>query len=161
MPRVEATTFVPVPPAVAFALSQTQAPLRYRWDTFVRHQELMGGAERPDVGVQTFTKSRHGLRMVSEYQSFKPPRQVGMKMVKGPWFFAKFGGGWSFAEAAGGTDVTWRYTFAVRPAWLAPIGDRIGSWLLQRDIERRLAGYAAAVDDAELMAAVRADLAES
>mgnify|MGYP001818198289 CR=1 FL=1 len=160
MPRVEATTFVPVPPDVAFALSQTQAPLRYRWDTFVRHQELMHGAEHPAVGVQTFTKSRHGLRMVSEYQSFKPPHQVGMKMVKGPWFFSKFGGGWSFAETEGGTNVTWRYTFAVHPKWLAPIGDRIGTWLLGRDVRKRLDGYAAAVDDPELMAAVEADLAK-
>jgi hypothetical protein len=31
--------------------------------------------------------------MVSEYVSFAPPTHVGMKMVRGPWFFEMFAGG--------------------------------------------------------------------
>jgi len=31
--------------------------------------------------------------MVSEYVSFAPPSNVGMKMVEGPWFFEMFAGG--------------------------------------------------------------------
>ncbi len=38
-----------------------------------------------------------GLKMVSEYVSYTPPRNVGMTMVSGPWFFENFGGGgWRF-----------------------------------------------------------------
>nr|BFE76848.1 hypothetical protein GCM10020092_101490 [Actinoplanes digitatis] len=114
MPVVEATIVVPVPPDVAFAVSQTTAPVRYRWDPFVREQHFVDGATRPGKGVRTFTRSRHGISMVSEYVSFQPPTNVGMKMVRGPWFFEMFGGGWRFAAAPGRpghTVATWRYNF--------------------------------------------------
>jgi hypothetical protein len=154
MPRVEASVVVPVPQDVAFAVSQTQGEIRYRWDTFVRSQELLDGAERPGAGVRTLTRSRHGLRMVSEYVSFKPPTQVGMRMVEGPWFFESFGGGWSFREDGTGTLAVWRYTFSIRPRWLAPVADPLGRWLLGRDIRRRIVGYARGCSDPVVLAAV-------
>ena len=155
MARVEASVIVDVPVELAFAVSQTQGEVRYRWDPFVRSQHLVD-ADRPAKGVRTVTRSRHGLRMVSEYTAFNPPRQVGMKMVEGPWFFATFGGGWSFRPLDDErTEATWRYTFSVRPAWLAPIAERIGVRLLQRDIERRIAGYAAGCRDDIVLTAAR------
>ena len=84
MPRVEATIEVPVSAADAFAMSQSQGDVRFAWDNFLVEQHLMHGAERPDKGVQTFSRSKHRLTMVSEYTSFRPPNQVGMKMVEGP-----------------------------------------------------------------------------
>jgi hypothetical protein len=142
---------------VAFAVSQSQGELRYRWDPFVREQRLLDGATHPAKGVRTFTRSRHGLGMVSEYLAFNAPRQVGMRMVSGPWFFRSFSGGWGFsARADGGTDATWRYTFSIRPPVLAPVADRLGRRLLQRDIERRLAGFARACSDAALVAEILA-----
>ena len=98
MPRVESTVEVEAPIAVAFALSQTYGELRYRWDPFVREQHLLDGATAAGRGVRTSTTSRHRLHMVSEYVSFKPPTQVGMRMVEGPWFFERMSGGWSFSE---------------------------------------------------------------
>jgi hypothetical protein len=98
--------------------------------------------------------------MVSEYVSFRAPHQVGMKMVRGPWFFATFAGGWTFTEAgdgndAGGrTEAVWRYTFTVRPKWLAPIADRVGVRLLGRDIRRRIDAFAMACADPTVLAAV-------
>ena len=157
MPRVESTVIVPVPPEIAFAVSQTQGEVRYRWDTFVRHQELLDGATEPAKGVQTLTRSRHFLKMVSEYTSIRPPNQVGMRLVKGPWFFATFGAGWSFSEAPGGAKAVWRYTFSVRPKWLAPVGNRIGLIILQRDINRRLAGFAKGCEDLVVLASIRRD----
>jgi hypothetical protein len=161
VPVVEAVMTVPVPPDLAFAVSQTTAPVRYRWDPFVREQHFTGGATRPDKGVRTFTRSRHGLTMISEYVSFTPPRNVGMKMVRGPWFFERFAGGWRFAPAAepGHTIATWRYNFRCRPALLRPISDRIGVWLLNRDLRRRIAGYAAGCTDPVVLAAARQELA--
>ncbi|MFI5844658.1 SRPBCC family protein [Catenuloplanes sp. NPDC051500] len=150
MPVVEASAVVPVPPDVAFAVSQTMAPLRYRWDPFVREQYLMDGAARPGKGVRTFTRSRHGLAMVSEYVSFAPPTNVGMKMVRGPWFFEMFAGGWRFTPAPdqpGHTLATWRYSFRCRPAWLRPLADPIGIRLLTKDIHKRIQGYARGCTD--------------
>ena len=146
---------VDVPAEVAFAVSQTQGETRYRWDNFVRSQELLDGATEPAVGVRSRTTSRHGLSMISAYTSFRPPTQVGMRMVDGPWFFRSFGGGWSFRPLDDGrTEATWRYTFAVRPRFLSPIADRIGSFVLGRDIRRRIAGFARGCTDPEVLAAV-------
>ncbi|MEU1836563.1 SRPBCC family protein [Micromonospora chersina] len=161
MPVVEAVATVPVPPELAFAVSQTVAPVRYRWDPFVREQHFVDGATRPGRGVRTFTRSRHGLVMVSEYVSWAPPTNVGMKMVRGPWFFERFGGGWRFAPGPepDTTVATWRYNFRCRPGFLRPVAERIGVWLLRRDIRRRIAGYAAGCADPEVLAAARRSLA--
>ena len=157
MPTVEAEVLVPVPAAVAFAVSQTHGAVRYRWDPFVREQHFLDGATEPDKGVQTFTRQRFGFSMVSEYVSFAPPTNVGMKMVKGPWFFDIFGGGWRFTPVGDGTRVTWRYNFRCRPALLRPVAHPIGRWLLGREIRRRIRGYAAGcVDDVVLAEAERA-----
>jgi hypothetical protein len=157
MPVVESRIVVAVEPEVAFWVSQTTAPIRYRWDPFVHSQQLMDGAPRPARGVRTETVSRHRLRMVSEYVSFNPPRNVGMKMVEGPWFFEHFGGGWRFVAGpeAGTTEAIWRYNFSIRPKFLTPIADRIGVWLLGRDIERRIKGFAGGCVDPVVLAAAR------
>lgn len=157
MPRVESTVVVPLPADRAFALSQTYGELRYRWDPFVREQRLLDGATAAGKGVRTWTRSRHRLTMVSEYVTFRPPTQVGMKMVTGPPFFRSFSGGWNFTPAGEdgtSTRATWRYNFTIRPAWLAPVADRIGVWLLGRDIRRRLDAFAAACTDADIVAAI-------
>ena len=155
MPVVEASVTVPVPPEVAFAVSQTTTPVRFRWDPFIREQHFVGGATRPGKGVRTFTRSRHGLTMISEYVSYAPPTNVGMKMVRGPWFFEMFAGGWRFAPAAepGHTVATWRYSFRCRRAVCRPVADRVGVWLLRRDIRRRIAGYASGCTDPVVVAA--------
>lgn len=153
MPRIEATATIAVSAEEAFALSQSQGEVRYAWDPFVRSQRLLDGADRPAKGVRTETRSRHHLTMTSEYTSFRPPTQVGMRMIGGPWFFSAFGGGWSFkALDAARTEATWRYTFTIRPSWLAPLGNAIGSAYLRRDIQRRLAAFVRGCEDPELLA---------
>lgn len=158
MPRIESSLRVPVDVATAFAVSQTHGAQRIAWDPFIKRQELVGG-DRPARGVRTRTVSRHGLKMLSEYVSFRPPSQVGMKMIEGPWFFDNFAAGWSFApldpdDPTAGTQATWRYTFTTKPTWLSPIADRIGGRLLQRDIDARLAAYADACSDPAILAAI-------
>jgi hypothetical protein len=157
MPVVEAVATVPVPADVAFAVSQTTGPVRLRWDPFIHRQYFLDGATHPGKGVRTFTRSWHGLTMVSEYVSFAPPTNVGMKMLRGPWFFEMFAGGWRFVPAAdpGHTVATWRYSFRCRPVVLRPITHRIGRWVLGRDIRRRIAGFAAGCADPVVVAAAR------
>lgn len=122
MPRVESSVVVPVSAAMAFAVSQTTGEIRYRWDPFVAEQRFLDDAMVPGKNVRTETKSRHRLKMISP-------------------------SGWNFREVDEGTEVTWRYTFTIRPKFLAPIADRIGLWFLGRDIDRRLAGYAKGCED--------------
>ncbi|MBF0688707.1 MAG: SRPBCC family protein [Cellulomonas sp.] len=152
---VESSVDVPVAPDVAFAVSQTTGAVRLRWDPFIRRQAFLDGATAPAKGVRTLTRHRSGLRMVSEYVSYKPPTNVGMKMVTGPWFFAVMAGGWRFtALPDGGTRAVWRYSFTCRPAWLAPVAERIGRVVLQRDVDRRIAGFARGCADPQVVAAV-------
>ena len=83
-----------------------------------------------------------------------------MTMVRGPWFFARLGGGWRFSAVENRPDSTlavWRYNFACRPRWLAPTAERIGTWLLQRDIDRRIAGFARGCRDPVVLRAVRGE----
>ena len=145
MGQVRSDAWVPVEPALAFAVSQTTGEVRLAWDPFIRAQSLIG-ADRPAKGVRTLTRARLGPRMVSEYVSYRPPTSVGMTMVEGPWFFASFGGGWRFTpeerDGVAGTRATWKYTFSIRPSWLRWAGEPMGRWLLGREIRRRIDAFA-------------------
>lgn len=77
-------------------------------------------------------------------------------MVAGPWFFGTFGGGWRFTPEPGGTRAVWKYTFSCRPGWLAPIAEKIGTWVLGREIERRIEAFARACEDPALVAELQA-----
>ncbi|MET4638843.1 hypothetical protein ABIE24_002081 [Mycetocola sp. 2940] len=163
VPIVSSAAIVPVDTATAFAVSQTTGEVRLRWDPFIRNQRFLDGATIPAKGVLTFTQHRLGFRMVSEYVSYNPPTNVGMKMVQGSWFFERLAGGWRFQAADGRPDHTeaaWRYNFTCRPRWLAPIAERIGGWILQRDIDRRIAGFARGCSDPVVLAAARKTLAD-
>jgi hypothetical protein len=157
MPVVESSVVVAIDAPTAFAVSQTTGATRLRWDPFIRGQHFLDGASAPGKGVRTFTRHRSGMTMVSEYVSYAPPSNVGMTMVTGPWFFSHLAGGWRFKTApdGGGTLATWKYSFGCRPAWLAPLAERIGAWVLQRDIDRRIAGFARGCADPQVLAAVR------
>jgi hypothetical protein len=157
MPVVESRCTVPVTPDVAFAISQTTGAIRMRWDPFIRRQHFLDGATAAAKGVRTFTVQRFGFRMVSEYVSYHPPTNVGMKMTKGSWFFERLAGGWRFSAVEGddgSTLAVWRYNFTCQPRWLAPIAERIGAFVLQRDIDRRIRGFARGCEDPVVVAAV-------
>ena len=158
MPQVSEQVWVPVPPATAFAVSQTTGELRLSWDPFIRRQFFLGGATAPGKGVRTRTFARLGPAMTSEYVSYHRPTNVGMTMVEGPWFFDQFGGGWRFRaeerDGIEGTLATWKYTFSVRPRWLRFVGHPVGSWLLGREIRRRIAAFAQACERDDVLAAV-------
>ena len=160
MTRIGSSVVVDLEPAIAFAVSQTTGGTRLRWDPFIHEQHFLDGAVAPAKGVRTETRHRSRLRMVSQYVSFNPPTNVGMVMVEGPWFFASFAGGWRFApEPGGGCRATWQYSFRCRPAWLAPIAERIGAVVLRRDIDRRIAGFARGCADPVVVAAATRDAA--
>lgn len=155
MPQVRAERFIRLDPEMAFALSQTTGEFRLKWDPFISAQAFLDGATAACKGVRTRTVSRMGLKMVSEYVSYTPPRNVGMTMVSGPWFFENFGGGWRFTPDGDGTRAVWKYTFSCRPAFLKPVAEGIVSWVLGREIERRIEAFARACEDQTLVAELR------
>lgn len=163
MPQVSADVHVPVPPDLAFAVSQTHGTIRRGWDPFIREQHFLDGAEHPGVGVRTFTRSAFlgplSPSMVSEYVSWRPPTSVGMTMVTGPAFFSRFGGGWRFTAEGDGTRAVWKYTYDVTPAQIRQVAVPIGQWLLGREITARIQAFARACRDDQVLAAARADLA--
>lgn len=157
MPVVESRCVVPVAPEIAFAVSQTTGEIRMRWDPFIRRQYFLDGTQVAAKGVRTYTVQRFGFRMESEYVSYNPPSNVGMKMTKGSWFFERLAGGWRFSAVdgdEGSTLAIWRYNFTCKPKWLAPIAERIGAVVLQRDIDRRIRGFARGCEDAVVVASV-------
>lgn len=158
MPVVESEVVVPVPPDVAYAVSQTHGEVRLRWDPFIRRQRYLDGATAPGKGVRTRTTHRAGVSMTSEYVSWNPPSNVGMKMVEGSWFFANFAGGWRFHPIdgdPGSARAVWRYSFTTKPAWLSPLADRIGVFLLTKEMDRRILGYARGCRDEVVVEAAR------
>jgi hypothetical protein len=161
MPVVESRCVVPVSVETAFAVSQTTGETRLRWDPFIRRQHFVDGALVPAKGVRTLTVQRFGLRMESEYVSYNPPSNVGMKMTTGSWFFERFAAGWRFSPVEGtdaGADAAtlavWRYNFTCKPRWLAPVAERIGAVILQRDIDRRIRGFAGGCTDPAVLASL-------
>ncbi len=130
VPTVEHTATVAVAIEDAFDLSQSYG-LRLEWDPFVKSQRLLNDATVAGKGVRTLTRSRHGLRMISEYLTFRRPDSVAMKMIEGPMIFRLFSGAWQFKRVdEGRTLVIFKYHFACRPAWLAGVVHPIGRWFL-------------------------------
>jgi hypothetical protein len=126
-----------------FALSQDYGA-RLSWDPFLRSLRFLGGAREAAPGVRVRVRARNGLAMEVEYLTLRPPAQVAVRMVRGPWFFRRFAGTWLFEPCGPGrTRVTFRYHFALRPGllerWAAPLVDRV----LRRDMAHRLAALQA------------------
>jgi hypothetical protein len=151
MPQVRAERSIALDLPTVFAFSQSVGEFRRSWDPFISNQAWLDGATSAGKGVRTRTVSRLGLVMISKYVSYMPPRSVGMTMVSGPWFFRSFGGGWRFTADDAGTRAVWKYTFTCRPAVIRPVAERMGRWLLSREIERRIEAFARACEDPELV----------
>ena len=81
-----------------------------------------------------------------------------MTMERGPWFFGTFGGGWRFEPethaGVAGTRAVWKYTYTIRPRVLRPVAERVGQWLLGREIRARIDAFARACGDPVVLAAV-------
>lgn len=115
MPQVTAEIFVPLEPAVAFAVSQTTGPIRLRWDPFLRHQYFLDGATAADQGGPHL---QPGASRTPDDQplGLLPSSHLGGEtIVSRPWFFASLGGGWRFepedCDGVAGTRATWKYTW--------------------------------------------------
>ncbi|MEM9487909.1 MAG: SRPBCC family protein [Myxococcota bacterium] len=148
MPTVSRSIVIAAPRQQVFDISQDYA-IRLDWDPFLRELTFLGGAGQAAPGVQVHVQAKSGLRMVVEYVTVDRPRRVAVRMVRGPWFFARFAGGWIFREsdAAGSspgsaarTEVHFRYNFATRVPLASGLVDRVVGRVLARDVAARLRG---------------------
>jgi ribosome-associated toxin RatA of RatAB toxin-antitoxin module len=140
VPIVEGSVIINASADRLFELSQDYA-LRRAWDPFVRDMRFCGGATAAGKGVHVWVRAWTGLTMEVEFTGFRRPTSVAMKMVRGPWFFRQFAGTWLFRpQPDGGTNVLFRYSFAVKGHWLAWFIEPIIAWLFRRDVRGRLQG---------------------
>ena len=95
---------------------------RAKWDTFTKESFLMN-AKVAGIGETARCIDGMGFSMDIVYVSYQPNEVAAVKMVKGPYIFDKFAGGWQFKEVSAGlTRVRFSYNITARPRWL--------SWLL-------------------------------
>jgi ribosome-associated toxin RatA of RatAB toxin-antitoxin module len=161
VPVVEHSATLAVAIDDAFALSQSYG-LRLQWDPFVRSQRLLSDATVAGKGVRTLTISRHGLRMVSEYLTFRRPASVAMKMVEGPVIFRLFSGAWHFVRVDDRkTTVVFKYHFMCRPTWLQWIVHPVGRWILGREIRRRLWAFKRAAETPGMLDRLHEEMART
>jgi ribosome-associated toxin RatA of RatAB toxin-antitoxin module len=138
MPTIEREIIIEAPAAALFDLTQDYDK-RLLWDPFLREAKLVGGATEAAVGVRSWCVSWLGMGMEAEYVTFNRPRQVAVKMTRGPAILASFAGSWRFFELAPNrTRVVFRYALAARPARLRPLLDPILARVFANDIADRL-----------------------
>ena len=79
-----------------------------------------------------------------EYISYKPNEVAAVKMVKGPYIFDEFAGGWQFkALSDGHTRVRFSYNITARPRWLSWLLTPILCFKFRRETEKRIVALTA------------------
>ncbi|HTI59842.1 SRPBCC family protein [Mucilaginibacter sp.] len=110
---------------------------RLSWDTFLKKAELIGDAEKPDIGVKAWCVARNGLGMETKYVTFNRPKNTAIKMTRGPFMFKSFSGSWLFRELGHEqTEVAFIYSFGLRFPF--DIFKRLIKNSLQRNVRKRL-----------------------
>ena len=137
MPTVESSAEIRAPREALYALTQDYH-VRLEWDPFLRDLRFRGGAAAPAPGVRVWVRAWNGLGMEVEYVTVRPPERVAVRMTRGPFFFASFGGTWLFHAVDGErTRVVFRYGFKTRWPWLRPVLDRLLAAVFRRDVAAR------------------------
>ena len=95
MPTFEASIEINESRQVLFDLTQDYSR-RLDWDPFLKEAWLVGGADKPGVGVRAWCVATTGMGMETEYVTFNPPERTAVKMTRGPAFLKSFAGSWVF-----------------------------------------------------------------
>ena len=92
---------------------------RKEWDPLTTEAYLVN-AETAAKGELVRCTARNGMSMDTAYVSYQPNKVAAVKLVKGPYLFDKFAGGWRFDEVEPGlTHVRFSYNVSTRPKWLS------------------------------------------
>lgn len=151
MPTIRSGIEIAAPPDALFDLAQSYE-LRLVWDPFLRAMRFLDGATTAAVGTRVWVRAKNGLTMEVRYITLERPTQVAMTMTRGPAVFRQFAGAWNFrAIADGRTQVVFKYNYALRPAWLAPVLEPVVTRVLQHDMDARLAALKRSAEQTDIL----------
>jgi len=115
---------------------------RLEWDTLLRKAQLLHGAPRADVVIQSLCAgkwSKAGISMITEYVSFKRGEYAAVKLVNKPAFFRNFAATIRHDPVdSSSSRVTYLYHFEAKPRWLAWFLEPVMNYLLKRETQKRL-----------------------
>lgn len=107
----------------------------------MRSMIFLDDADRMAKGVKTRTVAYNRMTMDTVFVAFDPPYVIAMEMIAGPFLFKSMAGTWRFHPGEGAvreTRADFIYNFSTKPVLLKPVFDRVVSWWLKRDMERRI-----------------------
>ena len=111
---------------------------RAAWDPLTSEAYLVN-AEVPAVGELVRCTATNGMSMDTVYVSYQRDKVATVKLVKGPYLFDKFAGGWRFHEIEPGkTRVQFTYNLSTRPRWLAWLITPIVGAVFRHETRKRI-----------------------
>lgn len=124
---------------VVFDLTQDY-DRRLAWDPYLVEAELLNGATKVDVGVESRCKNKFGQVMVSRYISFNRPVVAAVTMTEGPWVLKRFSGAWNVKSLPNRQSrLVFTYNFRLKGGWFGLLFNPVVSYCFSRDMKKRLA----------------------
>ncbi|WP_415890765.1 hypothetical protein ACMXYV_05495 [Neptuniibacter sp. SY11_33] len=93
MPSITYSIDIAKPIDEVYAITQDY-DVRYEWDPFPEHIEMINGATEIAIGTQVKVIAKSGLEMVVEFVQIKPPYVAAIRMIEGPIILRNFAGSW-------------------------------------------------------------------
>ncbi|WP_415891952.1 type II toxin-antitoxin system RatA family toxin [Neptuniibacter sp. PT8_73] len=142
MPSIDHSIDIAIPIDELYAITQDY-DIRYEWDPFPEHIEMMDGATEIVIGTQVKVVAKSGLEMIVEFVQVKPPHVAAIRMIKGPIILRTFAGSWLLKSLSDDTTrVTFKYSLKSKK-WASPwITDKFLSWYFGSKVKARLNGLA-------------------
>lgn len=119
---------------------------RLAWDSLLSAAYLADGNTQAALGATSVCVGRRslgGIALKTVYVAFERPRLAAVKMINRPPLFATWAASIRHEPAAGGSRVTYTWTFSARPRWLAWLLEPVLNRVFRRETRRRLAALAA------------------
>lgn len=138
---------VPADAAVTFALIHDY-PRRLEWDALLREAYVEGGGP-PGVGTVAVCTARRcltGITFRTRYVTFDPFRLAAVTLVAPTAVFATWAASIRHRDLGPGrSDVAYTLSFRCRPAWAAPLVERVALLTFRVETARRLSALAQAL----------------
>lgn len=126
-------------------------PRRLEWDTLLREAYTEGGVA-PAAGVVAVCRARYrlgGFTFRTRYATFRRPELAAVVLVGATPLFASWAASIRHRELGPGrSEVVYTLTFTGRPAWAAPMVERVALAAFRAETRRRLRALAAALASA-------------
>ncbi|RRJ87467.1 hypothetical protein EG850_03975 [Gulosibacter macacae] len=153
--QLEASAWVPLDTETAFALAHTLGDDRTAWDSEVESRMLIRAHRELGPGAQVFERVGNGRRVIVEVDVWHPGQLSSTKLIKGPWWLAEYGEGWHVRPDEDGSRVTLKLTWRHAAPLFADAASATLRASLREELDRRMADFVVASEDATLVSRVR------